>query len=475
MTVLDANVIGLVLPSITRDLQSGFGEAEWVVGGYGLAFAALLLPAGSIADRFGRRRMLSIGIVAFALASLACGLAPNVLALTFSRVVQGVGAAFLLAPALATLGHAYRDEAERSRAWATWGGIMGLAMVVSPLVGGLIAALAGWRFAFLLNLPLCAMLFVATRRWVGESCDADRSRLDLPGFVLFAAGMLGVTWALIASAHADISAAVVAASGAAGLALLGAFVAIERRSARPMLDLSLFGSLPFTGAVCAMFAYAATAQVMASLLPLLLQNGRGLSVLSAGLAMMPFAVAMLILPHVGRRLSVRLGSRAMLALGLGVTVAGNLALALAAGGRSAVGLALAMAVLGSGGGLLNGETQKAIMAAIPAARAGMGSGLSTTARFSGILIGFTSLGAVLAATLRRIADRTGITANVAAQIASGDAQHAASEPLRLLAQGVYSQAFAAVFLAAAGVAAVSALFVWWSMGRKTARVLAPSR
>lgn len=473
VTVLDSNVVGVVLPTIARDLNAGFAQIEWVVSAYVLTFAALLLPAGSIADRFGRRRVLSIGVVAFALASLACGLAPNALALYAARAAQGASAALLLAPALATLGHAFREEAERARAWATWGGIMGLTMVLSPLIGGAIGALAGWRWAFLINLPLCAALLVAVRRYVGESRDLARVGLDLPGIALFSSGMFALTWALIVSAQPQARAVDVALRAGAGALLLTAFVAVERRSVRPMLDLSLFARLPFAGAVGAMFAYAAAAQVMTSLLPVFLQNGRGLSTLQAGLAMMPFAVAMLVLPQVARRISPRLGSRRMLALGLTVTALGDLALAAAAGQPSPVPVALAMMLLGSGGGLLNGETQKAIMGTIPAARSGMGSGISTTARFSGILIGFTGLGAVLASSVRVAAGHAahpGLPADFAARVAAGDGARLPAGALRDLAERTYSQGFAAAFLAAGLLAGASAALVWWSMRPQAERL-----
>jgi MFS family permease len=158
MTVLDTNVVAVVLPTIARDLGASFAEVEWVVSTYVLCFAALLLPAGSIADRFGRRKVFVGGIGLFALASLLCGAAPSAPALCLARSAQGAGAAFLLAPALAIIGHAFHDEAERARAWAIWGGIMGLTMVLAPIVGGVIAYGLGWRWAFYVNVPVCALL-----------------------------------------------------------------------------------------------------------------------------------------------------------------------------------------------------------------------------------------------------------------------------------------------------------------------------
>ena len=192
MTVLDTNVVAVVLPTIARDLGASFADVEWVVSTYVLCFAALLLPAGSIADRLGRRKVFLGGIGLFALASLLCGAAPSAPALYLARGAQGVGAAFLLAPALAIIGHAFHDEAERARAWAIWGGIMGLTMVLAPIIGGVIAYGLGWRWAFYVNVPVCALLGTAVLPLIQESRDSEARGLDPGGIVLFAASMFGL-------------------------------------------------------------------------------------------------------------------------------------------------------------------------------------------------------------------------------------------------------------------------------------------
>src|SRR6202162_5769559 len=197
MTVLDANITAVVLPTIARDLGASFAEVEWVISTYVLCFASLLLPAGSIAHRFGRRKVFLSGIGTFALASVLCGAAPTATALYLARTAQGVGAAFLLAPALAIIGHAFHDEAERARAWAIWGGIMGLTMVLAPIIGGVIAYGLGWRWAFYVNVPVCALLGTAVLRLIQESRDREARSLDPAGIILFAASMFGLTWGLI--------------------------------------------------------------------------------------------------------------------------------------------------------------------------------------------------------------------------------------------------------------------------------------
>jgi EmrB/QacA subfamily drug resistance transporter len=476
MTVLDTNVVGIVLPTVARELNASFADIEWVISAYVLCFASLLLPAGSIADRFGRKRVFIVGITLFALSSLACGMAPTAQALYVARALQGVGAAFQLAPALAIIGHAFHGESERARAWAIWGGIMGLTMVVSPLIGGTINAYLGWRWAFDINVPICAVLAIAVLRIVEESRDPTPRTLDFPGIGLFASAMFGFTWALILGPERGWTSEAVVLLGLAGAGLFALFAIVERRRAHPMLDLTLFRAWPFVGAIVAMFAYAACAQVMASLLPLFLQNARGESALDAGVGMLPFALAMLFLPMVGRRLGKVLASYQILTLGLFVVGIGNAVMSIAAHSEGFAVLLAGMALLGSGGGLLNGETQKAIMGTVPRDRAGMASGISTTSRFSGILLGFSGLGAVLAvsvhgAVLRNLADaNVPVAPGFVDRIVAGDFERATRlypqsvvQSVAHLAHAGYGAGFGNAFAAAAVVALAAAIIVFCSM------------
>lgn len=468
LTVLDTNVVGVVLPTIARDLSASFADIEWVVSAYVLCFASLLLPAGTLADRIGRRRLYLIGLVLFALTSVACGLAAQAGALYLARAGQGAAAAFMLAPALSLIGHAHQDPARRARAWAIWGAIMGLTMVLAPLIGGAIATWLGWRWAFHINLPLCLLLAAMSARFVPESRDPVRRRIDVAGVVLFAGSMLSWTWALIRGPVEGWTSIAVLPWLVSGVVLGAAFIRVEQCRAQPMLDLRLFRIPALVGAVIAMFAYAAAVQVMASLLPLLLQNVRGDSVLLAGLHMLPFALAMLLLPFLGRRLGAHWDSGKILALGLGVAVLGNLGIALSLWQHSGPGLLVAMAVLGSGGGLLNGETQKAIMSVIPPDRAGMASGISTTARFSGILIGFATLGAVLSSHVRVAAEARLAAAGhpvspaLLERVVVGELSTSA-DALGVLARAAYAQGAGYAFVAAALMALLAMLATRWLM------------
>lgn len=464
LTVLDTNVVAIVLPTIARDFKASFADVEWVVSTYVLCFASLLLPAGSIADRFGRRRIFLIGIAAFAISSLLCGLAPAAMALYFARALQGVSAAFLLAPALAIIGHTFHVGAERNRAWAIWGVIMGLTMVLAPIIGGVIAFTLGWRWAFYINIPICIFLAIAAILLVEESSDAQARRLDPAGIVFFTSSMFGLTWGLINGQAQGWTSSGALLGFFGGAASLGLFIVAEHKQARPMLDLQLFTNPRFVGAVWAMFAYAAAAQVMASMLPLYLQNGLGRSALEAGFSMLPFALAMLLFPHVGRLLGTRFTSRGILSLGLALVGLGNAVTAIGAHLGAWSTVMTGMVVLGSGGGLLNGETQKAIMSVVPRERAGMASGISTTSRFSGILLGFAMLSGILATVVRgQFADQSPafgdavVAGDLLDSVAglTGSARGTAIEHARM----AFSHGFSTALLAAAIFAFISSLVI----------------
>lgn len=484
LTVLDTNIVAVVLPTIARNFNATFAEIEWVISTYVLSFASLLLPAGAIADRFGRKRIFLGGIAIFTMASLLCGIAPTARDLYLARVRQGVGAAFLLAPALAIIGHTFHTESERNRAWAIWGGMMGLTMVLAPVAGGVITYALGWRWGFLINLPVCALLAIAVVCFVDESRDEAARRLDPAGIVFFTGAMFGLTWGLINGQSHGWSSQSALIGFAGGAGALIAFIIAERSQERPMLDLGLFAIPRFVGAVLAMFAYAGCAQVMASLLPLFLQNGLGNGALRAGLLMLPFALAMLGFPYIGRRLGQKLGSDRILPLGLFLVALGSMVTALGAYSSWQDMVLAGMLVLGSGGGLLNGETQKAIMSSVPRGRAGMASGISTTARFSGILLGFATLSGILATAVRNTLETTVCstmalhceTSGFADAVVAGDLEKAVqglAEPRRssALAQAMqaYSHGFSIALTISAIVAALSAIAILVLMHQKVGK------
>ena len=408
LIMLDTNIVAVSLPSIARDLQGEFTDVEWVVSAYILPFAALLIPAGALADRLGRRRMLLLGLSIFTLASVLCGVAPDLPILNGARALQAVGAALQLSASLAVIAHGFEPQ-QRVRVFAIWGTVMGVAPSLGPILGGLVTSYLGWRWAFLINLPLGVVLISLAVASVDESRDPNAGRIDFPGIILFGTGLSSVVWALIAANRVGWeSTSTILKLGFGGM-LIVAFAFAERLHPRPMLDLALFRDRNFVGAAVGMLGYAAAAQVMMTILPIYLQDAFGQSPAIAGLSMIPFALPLLIGPSVGGKLATRMSSRAILCFGLGLTALGDALIAatiLAGFGYWAT--AIGMFITGSSAGLLNSETAKAQVSAVPAERAGMASGISGATRFVGIIFGLAGLGAVIAAVAESSLRRQGM-------------------------------------------------------------------
>jgi MFS family permease len=288
LIVLDTNVVAVSLPAIARTFHAGFADVEWVVSAYMVAFAACLLPSGGLADRFGRKTMLLAGLGIFALASLGCGLALSVQMLDIARAVKGLGAALLLTSALAIIANTFHGGPSRERAWAFWGACMGVATTVAPLAGGVITQWLGWRWIFLLNLPVCAMLAWSAWKTVTPSANPQAGPLDIAGGLLFGLSLALGIWGLVGTQTDGWDSRMTALRFAGSAVLMLAFIWVERGRTHPMIDLALFRQARFVGAVLAMFGYAACAQVMMTFLPLYLQNAFAFSAVAAGLGMLPF-------------------------------------------------------------------------------------------------------------------------------------------------------------------------------------------
>ena len=469
LIMLDTNIVAVSLPSIARDLQGGFADVEWVVSAYILPFAALLMPAGALADRLGRRRMLILGLSIFTFASFLCGAAPNLLTLNGARALQAVGAALQLTSSLAVVAQGFEAH-ERARVYAIWGTVMGMAPPLGPILGGLVTSYLGWRWAFYINLPLGAGLIALAVTSVGESRDPKAGGLDYPGIVLFGGGLFSVVWALIDANRVGWESAPTIIRLVIGAVLLVGFVFAERKHRRPMIDLTIFRDPTVVGAAVAMLGYAASAQVMMTILPLYLQDAFVLSPAIAGLAMIPFALPLLIGPSVGGKLAATMSSRAILSLGLGLVAIGNAVAATAVLADLAYWTAaIGMFITGSGAGLLNSETAKAQVSSVPPERAGMASGLASTTRFIGIIAGVAVLGAVLAAVAEARLRKLGTTLapdqgidwhELSRRIVGGDAQGALaalSDPIQKALGGAVHASVAAGFGAALFVAAVVAV------------------
>ena len=312
---LDATVVNVALPAIADDLDAGVAGLQWTVNGYLLTLSALILLGGSLADRLGRRRMFVVGVLWFTAASLLCALAPTVELLVFARVLQGVGGALLTPGSLAILESAFCRE-DRARAIGAWSALTGIAAAVGPLLGGYLIGALSWRWIFLINLPLGLLVAVFALRHVPDSHDEMvTGRLDVPGSVLAAIGLGGVTFALTGASEGGAGAVTAGVIGAAGALALAAFVAVERRTAHPMLPLSLFSSRQFAAANLLTFTVYAALGGGFFLLVVYLQTALGYSPLAAGAASLPITGLMLILSPRAGALAQRRGPRLPLTVG----------------------------------------------------------------------------------------------------------------------------------------------------------------
>jgi EmrB/QacA subfamily drug resistance transporter len=383
---LDATVVNVALPAIGRDLHASTSELQWVLNGYLLTLASLILLGGSLGERHGRRAIFTLGVVWFTLASALCAAAPSATVLIAARMLQGVGGALLTPGSLAMIEGSFR-RADRPPAIGAWSGLTGVGAALGPLLGGWLVGAVSWRAVFLINLPLGAFVALAAPRRVPETRDPlAGGRLDALGAALAAAGLAGSTYALIEAPSGASTGAVVAAA-VAGVLAFAAFVVRERRTASPMLPLSLFANRQFSAAnLVTVVVYAALGGVF-FLLVAFLQISMGYSPVAAGAASLPVTALMLALSARAGALAQAIGPRLPLTLGpLGIA-AGLLLMTRISPGDSYVGSVLpAVVVFGLGLTLVVAPITATVLAAADARHAGIASGINNAvSRVAGLL------------------------------------------------------------------------------------------
>jgi EmrB/QacA subfamily drug resistance transporter len=376
MAYLDSTAVNVALPALDRDLRAGFAGLQWILNGYLVALAALVLPGGSLGDRFGRRKIFLVGACWFAVASLLCGIAPTAAALIASRVLQGAGAALLVPASLAVLQSAF-DPRDRARAIGAWSGFSGLTTIVGPLLGGWFADTVSWRLVFLINPALAVATVLLTIRWVPESRDRHRRNLDPAGAAAMAAGLSGISFAAIEGPALGWTSRPVLLVGALAIAGIAAFVAIERTVRDPMLPLRFFRRRQFTGvSLTTLLVYFALGGVM-FLLTLQLQRVVGYSALAAGAALAPVTLLLLALSPTAGRLASRYGPRLFMTAGPLLAACGMAMMSKIQAGTTYVqGMLPAIGVFGAGLALTVAPLTAAAMAALDEEHAGLASGVS---------------------------------------------------------------------------------------------------
>jgi EmrB/QacA subfamily drug resistance transporter len=386
MAMLDATAVNVALPSIGDDLGADLGGLQWTLNGYTLTLASFILLGGSLGDRLGRRRLFVLGTIWFALASVLCGLAPNIEMLVGARLLQGVGGALMTPGSLAIISASFAG-ADRSRAIGAWSGLGGIAGAAGPFLGGWLVEVWSWRLVFLINLPFAALVVWVARRHVPESVDPTASStFDLPGTVLGALGLAGLTYASIAGGERGADPVVVAA-GVLGVLALAGFVWVERTSDHPLVPTGLFGSRQFTVAnIVTFMVYGALGAVL-FLLVLQLQVVAGFSPLAAGTSLLPMTLIMLALSARSGALAARIGPRLQMTAGPLVAACGLLLmLRIGPDASYPTDVLPAVVVFGLGMTTLVAPLTATVLAAAPTRHAGAASGVNNAvARSAGLL------------------------------------------------------------------------------------------
>lgn len=399
MAAIDSTVVGIALPTIGREFHSPFGALQWIVTGYTLSLAALLLLGGWLGDRYGRRRIFCVGVVWFVVMSAACALAPDAAVLIVTRVLQGVGAALLTPGSLSIIESSFVDS-DRGGAIGRWSGLGGVATAVGPLLGGYLVAAASWRWIFLINLPVGAAVLAVSLRHVPESRNPELSgRPDLAGAALAVIALGGITFGLIEGPANGWSDPVVITMVVVGVLAGAAFVVVERARASPMLPLDLFRSMQFSATNGVTFVVYAALGVTLFLLPIDLQVVGGYSPLESGMALLPLTLIMLTLSARAGRLSYRIGPRLPMSIGPCVVGLGMALLARPPGTSSyLVAVLPGIVVLGLGLALTVAPLTATALNSAPDSYSGVASAVNNCVARLGTLIAVAAIPAIAGIT-----------------------------------------------------------------------------
>jgi EmrB/QacA subfamily drug resistance transporter len=477
ITFIDGTVVNVVLPVLQRELGASVGQAQWVVESYALMLAALILVGGSLGDRLGRRRVFSAGVVLFALASIWCGLAPDITVLIVARGIQGVGAALLVPGSLALISANFSRET-RGRAIGTWSGFTSIAAGIGPVLGGWLVEKFSWRWIFFINIPLALAVLTIVWLRVPESRDEEtKGHLDWRGAILATIGLGGIVFGLIESETHGLTSRPVILSLALGVASLAAFVFVEARHADPMMPLELFRSRTFTGAnLLTLFLYAALGGLF-FFLPFNLIQVQGYSPVSAGAALFPFVLTMFLLSRWAGGLVARYGSRLPLVIGPIIATGGFVLFALpgAQAGSYWTSFFPAVMVMSVGMAISVAPLTTTVMGAVEQRRAGVASGINNNVSRTAALLAIAVLGAIMFSVFERSLAQKLATVPIPPEVRTQLLEHTGAllnleipEGLNSETQAAIRQAIRESFVAgfrvvvylSAGLAALSALVSW---------------
>ncbi|MFJ4878455.1 MFS transporter [Streptomyces sp. NPDC088745] len=397
MVLLDNTIVGAALPDMQHRLQTGLTGLQWIVDAYVLLVAMLLLSGGVFADRFGRKRVYLTGVVVFTAASLVCALAPSLGWLVTGRVLQGIGAAALSPASLALLAAAHPVPRERMKAIGLWAGLSGIGLAAGPVAGGILTDAYGWPAIFYVNVPIGVVLLLIGLRHLGESRNPDAPAIDVPGAVLSVLSVGAMTYGLIEGGARGWTSPVILGSFAAAATLLAAFLTVEARRPAPMLPLHLFRQRLFTVSNTAMVVVGFALMGSSFFFSQFFVHVQGSSILRAGVQTLPVSLAMVVVSPYAGRLAARCGFRAVVTLGLTLAGLGLLALGMVHADTPYGDVWWRLAVVGTGFALTMSPLTGAAIQAVDPQEGGLASGVSSTTRQIGAVLGVALLGAVVRA------------------------------------------------------------------------------
>jgi EmrB/QacA subfamily drug resistance transporter len=398
MLMLDIAVVNTALPKIAADLHSGLAGIQWLVDAYTLALASIVLTAGSVADRIGRRTVFIGGITLFTATSLVCALASDMAVLDVARALQGMGAAMMFASSLAILVEAFPAPSERMKAFAAYGATMGASFAVGPFLGGLLTTELGWQAVFLVNLPLGLLALAGTLAWLRESRDPSPRRVDWIGQATLTGGLFLLVLALLRGNDVGWGSTQIVAELAGAAILLISFIVTEARVAQPMLPLGLFRRPDFSAAQIAAFAISASFFALFLYITLYLQEVLGLSPIEAGLVYVPGTLLMFFVSGATSQLLKWVSAEVVTVTGLAL-VAGGLALMTVAGADSSwIAILPGLLVVCLGTGLFNPALAAVAMGSVPERESGLGAGVNDAFRMGGVAVGVAAFGALIPAS-----------------------------------------------------------------------------
>lgn len=429
---LEISSVPVILPTLEKVLHADFRDAQWIMNAYTIACTTVLMAAGTLADRYGRKRLFLISLVSFGLTSLICGLAQSASVLIVSRFLQGMSGGSMLICLIAILSHQFQEGQERSRAFAAWGIVFGVGLGFGPIIGGMIASWSNWQWVFLAHVPLSVLTLILAGSSVEESSDPQAKQLDLWGIVILSLAVFGLSYYITQGPDLGFGSATAIGILLATAASFIAFLFVEKRNAHPMFDFSVFRIRNFSGAIVGSIGMNFSFWPFMIYLPIYFQSALGYDVVTAGLSLLAYTLPPLVIPPLAERLSLRYRPGLVIPCGLFTIGLGFLAMRYGSGVDHASWLTLLPGALlaGVGLGLTNTPVTNTTTGAVQSSRAGMASGIDMSARLISLAINIALMGFILLAGILSYL-KSALPASVAAP------------QLRLLAEKIAAGNFAA--------------------------------